>query len=165
MHCRRIILFRMIFIRLDAQAISRISFRQICTCGKNSDNTILAEDAYATRSSKFSKHKVSALFIREHFPELAGHVEGMLCVYVVSCILSRDRTHPRARACARKGTCPRPEYFIFTYQRWALCVVYIKSQYSYGISIRQGLHPSRHFPAVLADIHVYGMSQTYRNTF
>lgn len=123
-----------------------------------------AEDAYATRSSKFSKHEVSALFIREHFPELAGHVEGMLCVYV-SCILSRDRTHPRARACARKGTCPRPEYFIFTYQRWALCAVYIKSRYSYGISIRQGLHPSRHFPGVLADIRVYGMSRAYRNTF
>lgn len=38
------------------------------------------EDAYATGSSKFSKHEVSALFIREHFPELAGHVEGMVCV-------------------------------------------------------------------------------------
>jgi len=58
-------------------------------------------------------------------------------MYVLHPVGKQDRTHPRARACARKATRPRAEYFIFTYQRWALCAVYIKSRYSYGMSIRR----------------------------
>lgn len=82
-----------------------------------------------------------------------------VCVCVCApCILPKARTHPRARACARKGT--RPEYFIFTYQRWALCAVYIKSRYSYGMSIRQGLRPSRHSPRSDSPLleHIRGVS-------
>jgi len=97
----------------------RISFRQICT-RKEFRRYEGRRIRQSLRSSQSTGHPRS--YTREHFPESNGRQEGtrwrhVVCLYVLHPVArgKRDRTHPRA--CARKGTRPRPEYFIFTYQR------------------------------------------------
>lgn len=123
----------------------RKEFRQYDT-DRRKTHTRATESWKFCQSTRYPRSLSENIFLSWRGMLKAWYVYG----YHASC-RERDRTHPRARACARKGTRPRPEYFIFTYQRWALCAVYIKSRYSYGMSIRQGLHPSRHSPVVFAD--------------
>lgn len=103
---------------------------------------VAEEDAHVEAEPSFSQSGIRrALCPRAFCSRHSGHRKRrrrgeyltVYYVYSASPVEKRDdRTHPRARACTRKATRPRPEYFIFTYQRWALCAFYIKSRYSYG---------------------------------